>query len=129
MTLSWPDITFGPINLWSLSSTSAPTSKIINTMSDTLHYEKLIYQNDDKFYQLKLTVSEFKDKYYLNVRKYFQSYEGDFIPSKEGVSMEASINNIASLLEGLLEIVAQEEGKVVLRDLYNKHCIEAEKQA
>jgi len=98
-------------------------------MSDTLHYEKLIYQNDDKFYQLKLTVSEFKDKYYLNVRKYFQSYEGDFIPSKEGVSMEASINNIASLLEGLLEIVAQEEGKVVLRDLYNKHCIEAEKQA
>ena len=91
-------------------------------MSDTLHYEKLIYENLDKFYQLKLTVSEFRDKHYINVRKYFQSYEGDFIPSKEGVSMEASINNIASLLEGLLEIVSNEEGHTLIKKLYKEHC-------
>lgn len=86
-------------------------------MSDELLYEKLIYQNDDKFYQLKLTVSEFKEKYYVNIRKYFLSYEGEFIPSKEGISMEASMDNILSLLDGLMELVSKEEA----RDTVLKH--------
>lgn len=91
-----------------------------NSNSD-LVYEKLIYENQDKFYRLYLTVSEFREKYYVNVRKYFQTYEGDFMPSKEGISMEASINNISSLLEGLLEIVSQEEGRETITRLYEKY--------
>lgn len=90
-------------------------------MSDQLHYEKLIYENEDKFYKLFLTVSEFRDKYYVNIRKYFQTYEGDFMPSKEGISMEASINNISSLLEGLLEIVSNEEGRTIINEVYNRY--------
>lgn len=80
-------------------------------------YEKLIYQNDDKFYQLKLTVSEFRDKYYVHIRKYFLSYESEWIASKEGISMEASIHNILSLLDGLTEIVSKEEASEII----NKH--------
>jgi hypothetical protein len=90
-------------------------------MSDALLYEKLIYENQDKFYQLRLTVNEFREKYYVNVRKYFLSYESEWIPSKEGISMEASINNIASLLEGLLEIVSKEEGQQMIKEIYTKH--------
>ena len=78
-------------------------------------YEKLIYQNDDKFYQLKLTVSEFREKYYVNVRKYFLYYEGEYIHSKEGISMEASMDNILSLLDGLMEIVSKEEAQDTIR--------------
>lgn len=111
MTLNWPDLTFGPVNLWTMPR-----------MSDQIHYEKLIYENPDKFYQLRLTVSEFRNTYYVNVRKYFQSYEGDFLPSKEGISMEASINNISSLLEGLLEIVSQEEAKETITKIYKEYC-------
>lgn len=80
-------------------------------------YEKLIYQNDDKFYQLRLVVNEFRDKQYIHVRKYFMSYEGEYIPSKEGVSMEASIHNIFALLDGLIEICSKEESL----DAINKH--------
>ena len=83
-------------------------------MSDNLHYEKTIYENLDKFYQLKLTVSEFREKYYINIRKYFQSYEGDFVPSKEGVSMEASMENIYALLDGLFDIVSQGEASEII---------------
>lgn len=108
--IDWPDITFPPINLWAVT----PRYK----MSE-IHYEKLIYENTDKFYQLRLTVSEFRDKYYVNIRKYFQTYEGDFQPSKEGVSMEASMANVAALLEGLLEIVSQEEGRELITKVYN----------
>lgn len=83
-------------------------------MSDNLHYEKTIYENVEKFYQLKLTLSEFRDKYYVNIRKYFQSYEGDFVPSREGVSMEASVENIYALLDGLFDIVSQGEAREIV---------------
>ena len=91
----------------------------------TIHYEKLIYENSDKFYQLRLTVSEFRDKYYVNIRKYFQTYEGDFQASKEGVSMEASIGNINALLEGLLEITSKEESGEIITRLYNERISQA----
>lgn len=96
--IHWPDISFGPINLWSMPKLDNPPL-----------YEKLIYQNDDKSYQLKLVVNEFREKHYVHIRKYFLSYESEWIPSKEGVSMEASIHNILSLLDGLTEIVSKEE--------------------
>ncbi len=89
-------------------------------MSDNLHYERTIYHNEEKFYQLKLTLSEFRDKYYVNLRKYFQSYEGDFVPSKEGVSMEASMENIYALLDGLFDIVSKGEAEEIIRHYANK---------
>lgn len=114
MKASWPDITLPPINLHVM----VPLFK----MADQIHYEKLIYHNEDKFYQLRLTVSEFRGKYYLNIRKYFLSYESEWIPSKEGISMEAGIENIRALLEGLLEIVSNEEGQELIKKLYNERC-------
>jgi hypothetical protein len=89
-------------------------------MSDNLHYERTIYHNEEKFYQLKLTLSEFRDKYYVNLRKYFQSYEGDFVPSKEGVSMEASMENIYALLDGLFDIVSKGEAEEIIKHYANK---------
>lgn len=74
-------------------------------------YEKLIYENEPKGYQLKLVVNEFRGVQYVHLRKYFLSYEGEFIPSREGVSMEASIHNILSLLDGLIEICSKEESE------------------
>ena len=84
-------------------------------MSENLHYEKTIYENVEKFYQLKLTLSEFRDKYYVNIRKYFQSYEGDFVPSREGVSMEAGVENIYALLDGLFDIMSQGEAREIVQ--------------
>lgn len=73
-------------------------------------YEKLIYENLDKGYQYRLTVSEFREQEYLHVRKYFLSYEGEWIPSKEGASIACTIQNTWALLEGLLDIVSNAEG-------------------
>lgn len=78
-------------------------------MSDGVLYEKLIYENLDKGYVLKLTLSDFRDKQYVNIRKYFLSYEGEYLPSKEGISMEASIANVHALLDGLMELSSKEE--------------------
>ncbi len=78
-------------------------------MSDTPLYEKILSENLEKGSQLRLVVSEFRDIQYLHIRKYFLSYEGDWVPTKEGISMPATIQSIYSLLDGLIEICATEE--------------------
>jgi len=69
----------------------------------------------EKGYQIKLVVNDFRDVTYIQLRKYFLSYEGEFVPSKEGVSVPASIENIYGLLDGLLDICAQAEGEDIIR--------------
>lgn len=86
-------------------------------MSDEL-YEKLIYTNHDKFYQVKLVVNEFRDIQYIHLRKYFMTYEGEYQASKEGISMEANIDNIFALLDGLLEICSKEEGHALVNKYF-----------
>jgi len=95
------------------------------TQSDEL-YEKLIYDNQDKFYQLRLVVNEFRGKQYVNVRKYFMTYEGDYQASREGISMEASMNNIFSLLDGLIEICSKEEAVDVINKYFGDKLKELE---
>jgi hypothetical protein len=82
-------------------------------------YEKLVYDNQDKFYQLRLVANEFKGRQYVHIRKYFQTYEGDYQASREGVSMEASISNILSLLDGLVELVSKEEAVGVINQYFS----------
>ena len=92
-------------------------------MSNEL-YEKLIYENEIKGYQLKLVVNEFKGIQYIHIRQYFLSYEGDFIASKEGISMEASISNITALLNGLIEICSKEESKEAIHNYFSGKLLE-----
>lgn len=77
-------------------------------MSELL-YEKLIFENEDKGFQYRLTVSEFREVQYLHLRKYFLSYEGEWLPTKEGASIPATIQNTYALLDGLIEICSKEE--------------------
>ena len=81
-------------------------------------YEKLIFENEEKGFQYKLTVSEFRDVQYLHVRKYFLSYEGEYVPTKEGASIQATIQNIFALLDGLIEICANEESVDVITEYF-----------
>ena len=89
-------------------------------MDSNILYERLIEENLDKGYQIKLVVNEFKDVVYLQLRKYFLSYEGDWIPSREGISVPASIENVHNILYGLFDICAKAEGKEVIDFFYNK---------
>lgn len=88
-------------------------------MSDTL-YEKVISENLDKAEQYRLVISEFRDEQYLHLRKYFLSYEGEWLPSKEGATIPATIESVFALLEGLLEICSHEEGSDIVSEFLKK---------
>ena len=87
-------------------------------------YEKIIYTNEEKYYQLRLVVNEFRGQQYVHIRKYFLSYENEYVPSKEGISMIAGINNIYSLLDGLLEIVSKEEAIEAINTYFSNKIID-----
>jgi Transcriptional Coactivator p15 (PC4) len=89
-------------------------------MNDTPLYEKIISENEEKGTQLRLVVSEFREVQYVHLRKYFLSYEGDFVPTKEGASFPATIQSIYALLDGLIEICSKEENI----DAITKHFAE-----
>lgn len=84
-------------------------------------YEKTIYENEPKAYQLRLVVNEFRDKTYLHLRKYFLTYEGEYAPSTEGISMEAGIDNIKSLLDALIEVSSFAEVSDGFKEYYAKY--------
>ena len=97
------------------------------TVSELL-YEKLIYENEEKGFQYKLTITEFRDVQYLHVRKYFLSYEGEWLPTKEGASIPATIQNTYALLDGLMEICSNEESIDSMVDHFEKKIIDLKNQ-
>jgi hypothetical protein len=92
-------------------------------------YEKIIYENEPKAYQLRLVVNEFRGVQYLHLRKYFLSFEDGFVPSREGASMAASISNIYALIDGLLEICSKEEGVEAMQRYFSNKISDLQKPA
>ena len=90
-------------------------------------YQRIIYENEAKAYQLRLVVNEFRGVQYIHLRKYFLTYEGEYQASKEGVSMEAGLTNIYSLLDGLLEIVSKEEAIEAVNTYFSNKIIDLQK--
>lgn len=84
-------------------------------MDENILYSKIIDENMDKGFQVRLAVNDFRDITYIQLRKYFLSYEGEFVPSREGVSIPASTENIYALLDGLFDICSQAEGEEIIR--------------
>ena len=63
-------------------------------------------------------MSEFRGVQYIHVRKYFLSYEGEYVPTKEGASIPATIQNIFALLDGLIDICSAEESVDVITEYF-----------
>lgn len=89
-------------------------------MDSNILYDRLIEENIDKGFQVRLVINDFRETTYIQLRKYFLTYEGDWQASREGISIPASIENIHSLLYGLLDICAKAEGEEVIKHFYEK---------
>lgn len=96
-------------------------------MSDL--YEKIIFENEEKGFQYRLTLSEFRDVVYLHLRKYFLSYEGEFVPTKEGASIPATIQNTFAMLDALIEICSREESIDSITEYFEKKISDLKSKA
>lgn len=76
-------------------------------MSDI--FTKVIAYDPDKEIQLRLTINEFRGIQYLHLRKYFLDFEGEWVPTKDGVSMPLTILTTLKLFLALSEIMSSVE--------------------
>ncbi len=89
-------------------------------MDDNIQYSKLIDENLDKGFQTRLVLNDFRDTTYIQLRKYFLSYEGEWMPTREGVSIPVSIENVQNLLDGILDILSKHEGEEIIKYYYSR---------
>ena len=54
--------------------------------------ETVLFEDEDKGVQIRLGVSEFQDVKYLSLRKYYIGFEGEWCPTKEGVTMPYTLD-------------------------------------
>lgn len=73
-------------------------------------FEKILFEHQEKGYQIRLVLNEFRDVEYLHLRKYFLTFDEGFKPTKEGISIPANISSIYALLDGVIELVSKTEG-------------------
>lgn len=83
-------------------------------------YSRIVEEHIDKGFQIRLVVSEFRDETYIQFRKYFLSYEGDWVPSREGVSTIISLDNVYAIIDGMLDICSRAEGEEIIIKYYNQ---------
>jgi hypothetical protein len=72
-------------------------------------FERIIFENEAKGFQLRLVVNTFRDTEYLHIRKYFLSFDEGYIASKEGISFPYDLQSTFALADGLIELLSHEE--------------------
>ena len=77
-------------------------------------YEKVISINEDNSEQIRLVINRFRGKEYLHLRKYYQDFDEEWKPSKDGRAMSIDFNNTRELFQGLVEIISLAESKEIL---------------
>lgn len=77
-------------------------------------YTAVISQNDDRGEQYRIQIKHFRDKEWLHIRKYYLSFDGEWLPTKDGVSLPMEISTSLNLFKALVEIASLSESKEVL---------------
>jgi hypothetical protein len=90
-------------------------------VEDTIEYSIIIHENLVKAEQVRLTLSTFKDVYYVGFRKYYLSFMGEYLPSNEGVTIPATFEVMTNLINGVIDLAADNEGKQLLEEAL-KRC-------
>lgn len=87
---------------------------MIELNEDPPVYEKVIHYDAKKQERVMLTINPFRGTEYLHLRRYYQDFEEEWLPTKQGVSMELDFDNARNLFEGLVEIISLAESKNIL---------------
>jgi hypothetical protein len=94
---------------------------------DGLEYTKTIWQSDEKDFQWRLTVSNFMGVQYLHIRKYFLTFEEDYQPTREGLSIPLDLNSTFNLAMGLCDLMSNAEATEI-KKLLEEYALRYDKE-
>ncbi len=81
-------------------------------------YERTIWQDEQGFNQVRLTVNEFRGIEYLHVRKYFLDFEGEFHASNQGVALPLEVESTRELFRAVAEVISLAESKELIEEFF-----------
>ena len=81
-------------------------------------YSRTIHSTTDS--EIRITINEWNDVEYLHFRKYYLDFEGNWLPSKDGVSLPIDLNNIKEIFTAIVEILSDTECKTILEDNFKE---------
>ncbi len=82
-------------------------------MTEEAVFSRTIHYDPDKEIQIRITINEFRGSQYLHIRKYFMDFYGDWVPTKDGISMPLNISCTLSLFLALSEIMSEAEKDLI----------------
>jgi hypothetical protein len=83
-------------------------------------YSRVIYYDEVKDHQVRLTVNTFRDVDYIHLRKYYMDFDGEWMPSSEGISMPITLDNSRELFTGLVELLSLSESKEIIIEYFSE---------
>lgn len=69
----------------------------------------VFFTDEERDIQYRLCVSEFRDKKYLSIRKWFQGYDETWVPTKEGFSIPYELHTVTNLFVALCSLLSEAE--------------------
>ena len=81
-------------------------------------YERIIWEDDIKNNQIRLTINSFRGVEYIHLRKYYRNFEEEWCPSKDGIAFPLEIENSRELFLGLAEIMSLVEVRESIEEYF-----------
>lgn len=78
---------------------------------------EVFFENEDKGFQYRLTVSEFRGKFYLGIRRWVVDINDDWCPTREGFTIPYNLSTTSSLFSAFTTILSKAE---VLAEVLDK---------
>jgi len=83
-------------------------------------YTRIIHEDLEKNFQIRLVVNPFRGIEYLHLRKYYQDFDEEWKPTPEGLAFPITIENSKELFSGLVEILSLAESKEILEEHFKE---------
>lgn len=87
-------------------------------------FSRTIYYNPEKEIQVRVTINEFRNVQYFHIRRYFLDFEGEWVPTKDGISMPLEISSTLALFLAVSELISEAEKGLIdeaLNDIINSY--------
>lgn len=71
--------------------------------------DEVVFDNPAKGLQYRFTVSEFRDAHYLSIREWILGWEGEWVPTKNGMTFPYSLHVVSGLFKAFCGVLSKAE--------------------
>lgn len=82
--------------------------------------EQVVFSKEMDGKLLKIEVSKFKENNYVHFRWWYQSYDGEFLPSNEGIGFKLEVESIRVIVNNLSKMLTISDLEGILNERKNK---------